>query len=88
MQCNLAGSCGRDALPFGVQSVGRLIMTSRLSVVCAYTMQFSYNNSNVPISAVCPLQSKQTQRPSRRAGIALGPEGNPVLVGIRAGPRP
>jgi len=50
-------------------------------------MQYSYNNSNVLISAVCPLQGKQTELPSSRAGMALGPEGNPLLVGIRAGPR-
>ena len=81
MQC----SYGRDALPFGVQSDHGV--TSHVCVVCAYTMQYSYNNSNVLISAVCPLQGKQTELPSSRAGMALGPEGNPLLVGIRAGPR-
>lgn len=49
---------GETPLPYGVQSVGRLIMTSRLMfcVVCEYTMQYSYNNKNVQISPVCSLQ--------------------------------
>jgi len=49
-------------------------MTSSLMfcVVCACTMQYSYNNQNVQISPVCFLQGEQSERPSRRAGIALG----------------